>query len=171
MFGKKKSEKRSEAGKHLLESLLLVVDGSEPSIAAANFAVRLAGEIGSQVIAVYVVDTATMDYLLQMQIFVREEREEFEQDLQRTGTRYLEYVTTLGKKAGVAVDTVLSRGRFHTMILQEARTRHVDAIILGGWRRSVTRKDATSVERQLILDQADCPVVVINAEEKRHGDK
>ena len=171
MFGRKKGSDQQGTPVNLLESILLVVDGSQPSIAAANFAVDLAAQLASRITAVYVVDTATMDYLLQMRIFVREEREEFEQDLQRTGKRYLDYVTAAGSKAGVSVDTVLLRGRFNTMILQEARNRQVDAIVVGGWRRSVTRKDATSVERQLILDQADCPVLVVKDDEKRRDER
>jgi nucleotide-binding universal stress UspA family protein len=152
---------------NLLGFCLLVVDGSQPCITAANFAVELAKQTGSRITAVYVVDTATMDYLMQLRVFVKEEREEFEVDIERTGQRYLEYVTTIGRKHGVSVSTVLRKGRFHTAILQEARDLGVDAIILGGWRRSVTRKDATSVERQLILDLADCPVIVVKCEADR----
>jgi hypothetical protein len=37
----------------------------------------------------------------------------------------------------------------------------VDAIVLGGWKRTIARKDVASIERQHILDQADCPVVVV----------
>jgi nucleotide-binding universal stress UspA family protein len=36
-----------------------------------------------------------------------------------------------------------------------------DVIVLGGWHRTVTRKDVASVQRQLILDEADCPVIVV----------
>ena len=152
---------------NLLGNLLLVVDGSEPSIAAARFAVRLATQLGSRITAVYVVDTATMDYLLQTHIFVAEERDEFERDLEHTGQRYLQYVATIADSAGVLVDTELRRGSFHQTILQVARTLLVDAIVVGGWKRSITRKDAASVERQLILDEADCPVIVVREEAGR----
>ena len=148
----------------MLGEILLVVDGSEPSVAAARFGVRLAAEFDSHVVAVYVVDTATMDYLLQSHIFVAEEREEFENDLERTGHRYLEYVRTIGDNHGVEVDVMLDKGSFHRTILQKARELSVDVIVLGGWRRSITRKDAASVERQLVLDEADCPVIVVKAD-------
>jgi nucleotide-binding universal stress UspA family protein len=72
----------------------------------------------------------------------------------------------------VPIEPVLRRGRFHKTILKEARELGASAVVIGGWRRSVTRKDATSVERQLILDQADCPVIVVKDEETRssaHG--
>jgi len=145
----------------LIGRLLLVVDGAEPSIAAARFAVELSAQFGSRVTAVYVVDTATMDYLLQSRIFVSEDRQEFERDLESTGQRYLDFVTTLASNRGITVETVLEKGSFSQTILQAARSLQVDGIVLGGWRRSITRKDAASVERQLILDEADCPVIVV----------
>jgi nucleotide-binding universal stress UspA family protein len=145
----------------LLNKMLLVVDGSEPSIAAANYAVGLASQTGGQITAVYVVDTATMEYLSQLRIFVSEERDEFEQDLERTGQRYLEYVRTIGSNHGIDVETVQLKGAFHQTILQKARDMAADVIVLGGWHRTVTRKDVASVQRQLILDEADCPVIVV----------
>jgi nucleotide-binding universal stress UspA family protein len=146
-----------------LEKLLLVVDGSEPSLAAARYAVTLATQLGSRLTAVYIVDTATMDFLTQTRIFVAEERDEFEHDLERTGQRYLEYVKTLAGKAGLGVDTVLGKGSLHRTVLQIATDRQVNAIVIGGFRRSIMRKDLPSVERQLILDEAECPVIVVKA--------
>ena len=94
----------------LLGQVLLVVDGSEPSIAAARFAVELSAQMGCRVTAVYVVDTATMDYLLQSRIFVSEERQEFERDLESTGQRYLDFVTTIAANRGIQVATALEKG-------------------------------------------------------------
>jgi nucleotide-binding universal stress UspA family protein len=162
MFGfKSKTATEPETG--LFKNALLVVDGSEPSVAAANLAVRMAAQQACDLTAVYVVDTATLDYLLQMRILVNQEREGFEKDLERTGKRYLDFVQTIGRNAGLEVEVVLRRGSFHQEILKEARERHVDAIILGGWKRSIARKDKASIERQHVLDQADCPVIVVKA--------
>jgi nucleotide-binding universal stress UspA family protein len=162
MFGfKAKTGTETDAG--LFRNALLVVDGSEASVAAANLAVRMAAQQRCELTAVYVVDTATLDYLLQMRILVNQEREGFEKDLERTGARYLDFVQTIARKVGLEVETVLRRGSFHQEILKEARERHVDAIVLGGWKRTIARKDKASVERQHVLDQADCPVIVVKA--------
>ena len=146
---------------NLLGTMLLVVDGSEPSIAAANYAAQLAAQADARLTAVYVVDTATMEYLTQMRIFIAEERQEFEKDLERTGQRYLDYVRTVARNHGVEAETVQTKGAFHLTILQMAREIKADLIILGGWHRTITRKDVASVQRQLILDEADIPVVVV----------
>ena len=146
---------------NLLGKMLLVVDGSEPSIAAANYAVGLAAQTGARVTAVSVVDTATMEYLSQMRIFIDEERSEFEQDLERTGYRYLEYVRTIGHNHGIEIESLQLKGAFHQVILQQAREMAADVIVLGGWYQTVTRKDVGSKQRQLILDEAACPVLVV----------
>jgi nucleotide-binding universal stress UspA family protein len=149
----------------LFNKILLHVDGSDASMAAAAFAVDLAAAQNSQLTVVYVVDTATMEYLSQMRIFIKEEKDEFEKDLERTGARYLEYVKTLAAKQGVEPNLKCMRGSIHQIILEQAREEAADAVIIGGWRRTVTRKDATSVERQLILDEAPCPVIVVKKNE------
>jgi len=168
-FGKKReqeapAEQSVQGATNLFERILLVVDASEASSAAAQFAVRLALQTGGRLLAVHVVDTATMDYLMQMHIFVREEREEFEKDMERTGRRYLEYVSAIARKNGLDVETHLHKGSFHRTILDVARDENASVIVLGGWRHTITRKDVTSVERQLILDEAICPVIVVKAE-------
>lgn len=150
----------------LFDRVLLVVDSAEPSIAAAHFAVRMVKQVGGELLAVYVVDTATMDYLMQMRIFVKEERLEFERDLELSGQRYLEHVKTIARNQGLEIRADLRRGSFHQTILRVAREEEVDAIVLGGWRRTITRKDATSVERQLILSEADCPVIIVKDEKR-----
>lgn len=145
----------------LLAKLLVLVDGSESAIASVQYAVRLAAQVGSELHAVYVVDTETLDALIQLRIFVHEERLECEADLERTGRRYLEYAAAIGGKSGVTVHPHLKRGVLHQEVLHLARELAADGIVLGGWCPSITRKDAACLERQLILSHAECPVLII----------
>ena len=148
----------------ILGKLLVLIDGSEASLAAVQFAVRLAAQVSGELHAMYVVDTATMDGLLQMRIFVAEERQEFEQDLERTGTRYLEYARTIGRKQRVEVRTHLRKGALLQVVLPAVRELNIDAIVLGGWCATMVRKDAMCEQRQLVLLEAPCPVIVVKAE-------
>lgn len=141
--------------------LMLVVDGSNASLAASDFAVAMAAEKGCSIIAVYVVDTATMDYLVNMRLLLTTERLGFEKQLEATGHRHLERVVKMAEPMGVKIETHMTRGIFHKSILHLAREHHADAIVVGGWQRTVTRKDYPSVERQAILDEAECPVIVV----------
>jgi len=97
----------------VMRRALLVVDGSQPSQDAAQFAVGLAANLSCELLAAFVIDVAVMDYLMQMRIFVKEEREEFEEDLERKGRRVLIHVQDAGAKAGVEVETIMCKGRFH----------------------------------------------------------
>ena len=63
MFGFK-TKPTTDTEAPLFTNVLLVVDGSEAAVAAANVAVRMAAQHGCALSAVYVVDTATLDYLL-----------------------------------------------------------------------------------------------------------
>ena len=145
-----------------LRRLMLVVDGSRLSDEATYFAFRLAKRLECELEAVYSVDTATMDYLLQMHIFVTEEREDFEQAIEEKGRNYVERVQRLAEASGVEVETKILRGRFHQTILDYARICEADAIILGGWGDGRGHaKDTFSVERELIMKLAERPVFVI----------
>ncbi|NMA43098.1 MAG: universal stress protein [Oligosphaeraceae bacterium] len=144
-----------------IQKALLVVDGSKPSLEAADFAVNFARQTGCELVATFVVDTATLDYLQQMRIFVSEERQELEQDLERKGRRYLDTVQELGQKHNLYIATHMCHGRFHQTALKLARELEVDLLIIGGWKYEIKQKDSSSVERQLIMDLAECPVIVV----------
>ena len=147
-----------------LRRLLLVVDGSQLSEEAAYFAFRLAARLECALEAVYSVDTATMDYLLQMHIFVSEEREEFEAAIEEKGKSYLERVRRLAETCGVTLETKILRGRFHQTILDYGKASQADAIVLGGWGDGHGHsKDTFSVERELIMKLAECPVFVVKS--------
>jgi len=148
-------------GSDFLTKILLVIDGSESSQNAAIFAVRLAQSTGAKIVAVYIIDTATMDYLLQMRIFITEEREELEATLEQKGKRYLSLVKEKAEQRGVEISTCIAKGRQSKAILHMARSSNVSAIVLGGWNNELQQKDVSSIERQLILDAAECPVLVI----------
>jgi nucleotide-binding universal stress UspA family protein len=144
-----------------LKEVLLVVDGSAESEAAVAFALRLALGLGSRILAVYVVDTSAMDYLQQMKIFISEERNELEASIGAKGKAYLARAQNLAKAVNVPLETQLLRGRLHREVLNLARQRAVDAIVIGGRKGLYRDKDLSTVEREILLDQATIPVLVI----------
>lgn len=146
---------------NLFSRVLVMVDGSESATAAAQFAVRLAHQTGAALDAIYVVDTATIGYLMQMRIFVAEESQDCEKDLERTGARCLEYVKALGLKHSLEVKTHLRKGPVAETVLHAIRDLNADALVLGGWGQRASHTDATCTARQLILADALCPVMVI----------
>ena len=142
-------------GERAIRKLLVVVDGSKAANDALEYAIVMASGLGCELAVAFIIDTASMDILLQMNIFVSEERDDFEQELEHKGRRTLEAVRERCRQAGLRVGCV------HQVALLAARKLSADTIVIGGWHNTSTRKDTTSVERQLILDQADCPVIVV----------
>ena len=173
LFNKKNEDKAAEThqeepAKNAVELLpfpqkiMIVVDGSQASYDAISYAIALASRIPDcKLCAAFVVDTANMDLLLQMHIFVSEERASFESEMETKGRRTLDFVRAQGLKNNIDIDTYLMKGRVTQIVLQAVRELGIEMIIIGGWHNGSTRKDTSSVEYQLLLDQADCPVVVI----------
>ncbi len=150
-----------------MSRIMLVVDGSQAADAAADFAFRMAHKLQCPLTAVYTIDTATMDYLLQMHIFVSDEREDFENALEAKGNSYLQRISRIGQVAGITVNTHIIKGRFHESVLKFARENQMDVLVIGGWKKTSHDKDAFSVERERILDLAECPVFVIKEPRKK----
>lgn len=171
MFGKKSEEKEEPVQSNeplypelpvSLNKIMVVVDGSEASMDALNYAISVTRSIaGCQLCAVFVIDTANIDMLLQMHIFVGEEKDIFEAELNAKGRRLLELARSSGEKYGLDVETFLLKGRVTQIVLKAVQELNVDLLVIGGWHNVSTRKDTASSEYQLLLDQADCPVMVI----------
>lgn len=145
----------------LFRKILLVVDSTDATMAAGEFAFRLAQHFGSEVIAVDVVDTPSLEYLTRMRVLVSDEVREFERDLEETARRYLQYVTQIARSKGVLIQTQVDHGSLREVVLRVANESKADAIVMGAWSSSATQKDPVSASRQLILEEAACPVIVV----------
>ena len=144
-----------------ITNILLVVDSTESGLRAAHYAVLLAKSTESRITAASVVDTDTLKQLLTKRILVAVEMEEFEDELEDSGRKYIEEVKRMAQAEGVSIETVQLKGSIHNAIVTEQKNRGADLVIIGGFKSSVTQKDLVARERQLILDQAKCPVLVI----------
>jgi nucleotide-binding universal stress UspA family protein len=146
--------------KELLQTVVVAVSGSEASITAAKYAIALARTCRSRVLAVYVVDTATLRELLMSRIFVEEESTDYEKSLEQNGQRYLTYVAELAGKKGVQVETILRKGAISTEIVEVAEDNNAGLILLGGFEDKGLR-DALSRQHREIMRNARCSVLVV----------
>ncbi|NLG14946.1 MAG: universal stress protein [Lentisphaerae bacterium] len=167
LFGHKKKKTEAEAilpevkpPQHT-KNVLLVVDGSQQSLDALSYGLGLARAMDALLLAVYVVDTAMMDYLIQMRVILPEERDEFRQEMEKKGHRYLENARLTAGLESVGIETKLVTGRFDSEIVGMVKERDVNLVIMGGWKQSVHSQDASTKARQLLLDQVECPVAII----------
>ncbi len=151
--------------KELLRTVVVAVSGSEASINAAKYAIALARSYRLRVLAVYVVDTATLRELLLSRIFIEEESADYEKSLEQNGHRYLNYVEELAAKKGIEVEKILRHGAVSTEIVEAAEDARADLILLGGFEEKGVLRDALSRQQREILRNARCSILVVKEPE------
>jgi nucleotide-binding universal stress UspA family protein len=137
--------------KPLFQTIVVAVSGSEASINASKYAIVMAKQYRCRLVAVNVVDTATLKELLLSRIFVEEESFEYERSLEENGQRYLNYIEELAGKKGVEVEKVLRRGAVFSEIINVAEEREADLILLGGFEEQGGTRDVLSRQHRDIL--------------------
>ena len=151
--------------KELLQTVMVAVSGSEASITAAKYAIALAKGYRSRVLAVYVVDTATLRELIHSRIFIEEESAEYEKSLEQNGHRYLNYVEELAARKGVRVEKILRRGTISTEIVEAAEDNRAGLILLGGFQDKGILRDPLSRQHREIMKNARCSILVVKEPE------
>jgi nucleotide-binding universal stress UspA family protein len=147
--------------KALFQTVVVAVSGSEASIGAAKYGITMARLYRCRLVAVYVVDTATLRELLISKIFVEDESVEYQTSLEENGQRYLNYVEELAQKKGVSVEKVLRRGAVATEVIQAAQDCEADLILLGGFEEKESFRDALSRQHRDILKNSRCSILVV----------
>jgi nucleotide-binding universal stress UspA family protein len=145
----------------MFKRILLLVDSTKATSAAAECAIALARLCNADLIALSVVDTETLKELLTYKIMVAEEMEEYEKELEHSGRRQLALVEEQARKAKVDVETVHKKGSVHSVVLAQQADTGADVIVVSGFRPSVIKRDLLAREKQLILDEATCAVIVV----------
>jgi len=143
------------------KNILVLVEGTAAAAKATEYAIRLAGATGAKLTAVSVVDTDTLKKLMSVRILVEQEVREFEAQLAQNQQRYLSYAAQMARQAGVPMEAVLRTGTCHSEVLAEQKARGADLIVIAEFRASLTKLDLAARERQLIMEEAPCPVLVV----------
>ncbi len=151
--------------KRPLSNLIVVVNGSEVSIAAVKYALALKRHMGSRIIAVYVVDTVTIKQLALSRIFVEDESVEYEHSLEETGKRYLALVSEIAAAKHMRVETWLRKGSISGEIIKAAEESGSDCIVVGGWNGDSRYRDILIEANRDIVRSASCPVIVVKGPE------
>ena len=147
--------------KHTYSTILLFAEGSDEGMRAARDAINLAADESATLIIASVVDTSTLKQLLSYRIFIEEEMEEYERELEHSCLKQMNYIAQLADRAGVKYRTALLRGACHSVILREQKQRSANLLVMGAFRASTARRDLMASEKQLIIDQVPCPVLLV----------
>ena len=148
------------------KKILVYVDGTEPSITAAQYAICLASFYKADLIALYVINTKAMEDLLKARIFLQDEQMEYEHDMEADAQRYLNYVNELALKKGVSILQRSSRGSVHKEIVDLVNEEEVDLLVIGELARIRSRRDEFYDETERAMRMVPCSVLIAKDEDK-----
>lgn len=138
---------------------MIPVDGSEVSNFAAGEGFKLASALGSDVILLYVVDTAVASIpeaesgLSNIELIRRA--------FQEQGEKLLEGMKVDAREKGLAADILIADGDVHDEIIRVAGEKKADLIVMGTHgRRGVGRLLLGSVAES-VARRANCAVLLI----------
>jgi len=151
--------------------LLVLINGSESSVSAAKYSVALARAYGAQLLAVYVVDTASLRQLLLARIFVPEESDEYESRLEESGGRLLNYAKEIAGGAGVRMETKMLKGAVAGEVEKAADEFGADVILVGGWNQGSSVRDVLMDAYRELMRTASCPVIFVRGEKAEEASR
>ena len=146
--------------KPLFNNILVVLNGSEASIQAAQYGILMSRLYRCDMKAIYVVDTATLKELTISKFFVNEESLDYENSLTEDGKRYLQHVENLAKAKGIKIETELRKGSVWSEVVTYAEDSKVDLILLGEHQHNESKDSITSTYKE-IISHANCSVLIV----------
>jgi nucleotide-binding universal stress UspA family protein len=148
-------------GKRTYATIMLFAEGSDEGMKAARDAIRLAADEDAVVVITAVVDTDILRQLLTRRIFLPEEMAEYERELEESCRRQLNYIAQLADQAKVRNTTLLLRGPCHAVMTHAQKEQKADLLVMGAYHSRSARRDLMASEKQLIVDEIACPVLLV----------
>jgi len=149
-----------------IEKVMVYIDGTEQSIAAAKCAICLAKETDAQLLAVYVVNTRALVDLVHAHIFLESERQAYLRDLENDALRYLNHVRELASRKGLFVETLQRSGSVHQEIKSLVEEYAVDLLVIGELPRLQSRRDELYDETERAMRRVGCSVLIVKDQER-----
>ena len=140
--------------------LLVVTDGSDPSLRAGEHAVNLAKNLGAELFVLRVVN---MNLALRSGLYYAR----FMAELEQESTVVARDIKRMASQSGVGHEGLVARGRPWQVIVRAAEEVGADCIVMGPLRASALL-ETSAVDRALIggacrkvLNHARCPMLVV----------
>jgi len=143
------------------KDIVVYLDGSESSLTATMYAIKLAKENAAKLTAVYVVNTKALSELVKAGIFVATERDEYHRDLQSDADRYLRHASKLAQQKEVEIETVKLEGTIHVVVRALLKEKNADLLVLGGITDIRSRREELASDTDRLMRTSPCPVLVV----------
>ncbi len=143
---------------HEIDRILLPTDGSEPAVAATEYAVILAKTFGAVVKAIYV-DTG-----LEALEYPEEVMDEDVYEGVHASVKGLVIAKTMCERNGVECDVEVIQGGVAKRIVAAAQTWGADMIVCGDTGRTGLKRIALGSVAETVVKGSPIPVLVIKAD-------
>lgn len=148
-----------------IQRILVGITGTEPSYYASLYAIYLAGQLKAELFGVYVINEKALEDLLKANIFITEEKVDYEKEMENDALSYLLQFETLASKKNIPVVKFIRKGTVHRELLTFAQENKVDLIVIGELNKIISVKDVAYDEMERVIREAKVPVVVANNQE------
>lgn len=145
--------------------VLVYLDGSEGSMAAAMYSILLCKSSGARLHAVYCVNTKALGDLVKARIFVSQEKTEYLEDLNKDAKRHIRHIEKLAAGKDLPVKTEIVEGSPSAEVLRYAKENHIDLLVLGSVNMIRSRREELTSETDRMLRTSSCPVLVCRDDE------
>ena len=148
-------------GKPPFAHVMLLLDGTEISLRAADYALALCECSDARLSVLAVVDTDTLRHLLGRRIIAHAEMGEIEAELERFTRKQLDHVSRLAGERNIPLHATLAKGALRGAVLEAVGRLKADLVVMGGYTSSIVRRDLAAYERQGVVDELHIPVVLV----------
>jgi len=139
-----------------IKKILVPTDGSDSSMRAADFALKLAKHFESEIIGIYVIDRVILEEISKIH-----ERHQVEGEIRRKAERCLNYIVNSAEREGLKASSILVEGQPHDQIVRHAESLGADIIIMGSKGRRGANRILIGSVAERVIEYAPCPVLVI----------
>ena len=143
------------------KSILLVVETADSDIRASDIALEMASNLETPLVGVAVIEIDTLKQLLRSRVLIQEEMDELARQLETAGQRQMDYIASQANARKVTFEPVIARGALSSAILDEQQKRGSDLVIMGGFTYTMLKRDINLRQKQLIIDQCPCSILLV----------
>jgi len=147
--------------KKVFNRVLVPIDGSNYSMAAGQFAIKLAKSYDIELYALHVVDETSLESLARLS---RKSGEELRREFRHEGGNYLNYLAELAARDHVQLNKLIEEGTPHRVIVEAAEREGIDLILIGKVGRRGPRRILIGSVTERVIESAHCPVLVMRAD-------
>ena len=143
------------------QKLLVATDGSQYSLAAASEAVGIAKRCGAELLVISVVpsETASPFDIVHTEM----QHEMISQKEFHEGEKNVNDLLVIAKQEGVSVVGQIVEGRPYEAIVETAREKGIDLIVMGSHGRTGMERLLMGSVTERVVGHADCAVLIVKS--------